>query len=106
HGEPVEPRGRSHRVPDLVLRQAQDEVSGLMCSTSRGCSMFALRFIRLALVIFSLFILPAQAQDAPIDIPASVAALGEASLRELSRIVADLSSTGDTAVIPVLNALG
>src|SRR5690606_20583956 len=29
HGEPVEPRGRgtAHGEPDLVLRQAQDEVS-------------------------------------------------------------------------------
>lgn len=65
-----------------------------------------LTFLRTLLLALSLSLLPAQAQDTPVNIPASIAALGEASLRELTQIVTDLASTGDTAVIPVLNALG
>lgn len=63
-------------------------------------------FLRLALLTLSL-LLPAQfAQAQPTDIPARIAAMGEANLRELTSIVTDLAATGDPAVVPVLTALG
>ncbi|RYH00617.1 MAG: urea ABC transporter permease subunit UrtB, partial [Alphaproteobacteria bacterium] len=64
------------------------------------------RVIRLVLVFLSL-LLPlqlARAQDT-IDIPAKIAAMGEANLKELTQIVTDLASTGDNSVVPVLTAL-
>jgi urea transport system permease protein len=64
------------------------------------------RAIRLVLVFLSLLIPSVKAQDTQVDIAASVAAMGEANLRELTQIVTDLASTGDTSVIPVLTALG
>ncbi|MBN9334188.1 urea ABC transporter permease subunit UrtB [Devosia sp.] len=66
------------------------------------------QILRLALLTLSL-LLPTQmvrAQDAAVDIPAQVTALGEASLRELGTIITTLASTGDPAVVPVLTALG
>ena len=69
--------------------------------------MLNLRALRLVLLALPfLFIQPVQAQDAPIDIPASIAAMGEASLKELSQLVTDLAATGDASVVPVLTALG
>jgi urea transport system permease protein len=69
--------------------------------------MLILRALRLVLLALPFLLVPAsQAQDAPIDIPASIAAMGEASLRELSQLVTDLASTGDPAVVPALTALG
>ncbi|MBJ3783700.1 urea ABC transporter permease subunit UrtB [Devosia sediminis] len=64
-------------------------------------------FLRLALLTLSL-LLPMQtvhSQDT-VDIPAGIAAMGEASLRELGDIVTSLAGTGDPAVVPVLTALG
>lgn len=62
--------------------------------------------LRLALVLLPLFILPAaRAQDPASDIPALVQSMGEASLRELGQIVTDLAATGDTSVVPALQAL-
>ncbi|SMQ70089.1 amino acid/amide ABC transporter membrane protein 1, HAAT family [Devosia lucknowensis] len=61
--------------------------------------------LRLALLTLSLFC-PALAQAQTTDIPARIAAMGEANLRELTQIVTDLAATGDAAVIPVLTALG
>jgi len=64
--------------------------------------------LRLALLTLSL-LLPghaARAQDAVVDIPAQIQAMGEASLRELGQIVADLTATGDPTVVPALTALG
>ena len=65
------------------------------------------QLLRLALLTLSL-LLPTQiarAQDAPVDIPAQIAAMGEASLKELTQIVVELASTGDNSVVPVLTAL-
>jgi urea transport system permease protein len=62
--------------------------------------------LRLALLTLSL-LLPMQiahAQDT-VDIPAQIAAMGEASLKELGQIVTDLASTGDPSVVPALTAL-
>ena len=69
--------------------------------------MLNLRALRLVLLALPFLFLSfgTKAQDAPVDIPASIAAMSEASLRELGQIVSDLTSTGDTAVIPTLNAL-
>jgi urea transport system permease protein len=70
-------------------------------------AMLNLRALRLVLLALPfLFIQSVQAQDDPIDIPASIAAMGEASLRELSQLVTDLAATGDASVVPVLTALG
>ncbi|KQT44690.1 urea ABC transporter permease [Devosia sp. Leaf420] len=63
------------------------------------------QLLRLALLTLSLLISTlAQAQTT--DIPARIAAMGEANLRELTQIVTDLAATGDPAVVPVLTALG
>ncbi|MCP8883686.1 urea ABC transporter permease subunit UrtB [Devosia sp. XJ19-1] len=64
--------------------------------------------LRVVLLILSL-LLPSnalRAQDTPIDIPAGIAAMGEASLKELGQLVTDLAATGDSAVVPALTALG
>jgi urea transport system permease protein len=71
--------------------------------------MLILRALRLVLLALPFLLLPAnaiRAQDTPVDIPASIAAMGEASLRELTQIVVDLASTGDPSVVPALTALG
>jgi urea transport system permease protein len=71
-------------------------------------AMLNLRALRLVLCTLPfLFIstLLAHAQES-VDIPASIAAMGEASLRELTQTVVDLAGTGDPAVVPVLTALG
>ena len=71
--------------------------------------MLTLRAIRLVLLVLPFLLLPsaaARAQDAAVDIAASIQAMGEASLRELAQIVSDLASTGDPAVVPALEALG
>ncbi|WEJ34673.1 urea ABC transporter permease subunit UrtB [Devosia sp. SD17-2] len=60
-------------------------------------------FLRLALLALSL-LFPATAQ-AQTDIPTAIAAMGEASLKELGAIVTELATTGDTAVVPALTAL-
>ncbi|UYO00817.1 MAG: urea ABC transporter permease subunit UrtB [Devosia sp.] len=63
--------------------------------------------LRLALVLLPLFMTPAAiAQDATVDIPAQITAMGEANLRELTEIVSTLAATGDPAVVPALTALG
>nr|WP_314258515.1 urea ABC transporter permease subunit UrtB [uncultured Devosia sp.] len=65
--------------------------------------MLNLRTILLALLALPFLLTPARAQD--VDIPASIAAMGEANLRELTQLVSDLAATGDPAVIPALEAL-
>ena len=66
------------------------------------------QILRLAMLTLSLLLLSqmARAQDATVDVPSRIAAMGEANLRELTQIVTDLASTGDSAVVPVLTALG
>jgi urea transport system permease protein len=71
--------------------------------------MLNLRAFRLVLCMLPmLFIQPLQAhaQDAQVDIPASIAAMGEAGLRELGDLVTALAGTGDPSVVPALTALG
>jgi urea transport system permease protein len=64
------------------------------------------RLIRCLVLLPLLMISAPRAQDAaPVDIPASIAAMGEASLNELGDIVSNLAATGDTTVVPVLDAL-
>jgi urea transport system permease protein len=65
-----------------------------------------LTLLRTTLVALLVLLAPtARAQDT-VDIGASIAAMGEASLRELQEIVTTLASTGDPAVVPALTALG
>jgi urea transport system permease protein len=47
----------------------------------------------------------ARAQQTAVDIPARIAAMAEANLKELQAIVADLAASGDPAVVPTLEAL-
>jgi len=49
---------------------------------------------------------PVQAQDQTNGIPELIAQMGDANLRELEEIVANLTATGDSAVVPALEALG
>ncbi|MHA6297598.1 urea ABC transporter permease subunit UrtB [Devosia sp. CAU 1758] len=70
--------------------------------------MLILRALRLVLLALPFLLLPTtalRAQDAQIDIAASIQVLGEASLRELGQLVSDLASTGDSVVVPTLDAL-
>jgi urea transport system permease protein len=67
--------------------------------------MFISRAARLTLLVLSL-LFPAQlAQAQTTDIPASIAAMGEASLKDLGQLVSDLAATGDPSVVPALTAL-
>jgi urea transport system permease protein len=71
--------------------------------------MLILRALRLVLLALPFLLLPSnaiRAQDAATDIPAAIQAMGEANLRELEQIVADLAATGSDTVVPVLTALG
>ncbi len=70
--------------------------------------MLILRALRLVLLALPFLLLPintARAQDTATDIPALVQSMGEASLRELGKIVTDLAATGEPAVIAPLQAL-
>ncbi|ODT50590.1 urea ABC transporter permease subunit UrtB [Devosia sp. 63-57] len=68
--------------------------------------MTILRAIRLVLMALPFLIFPnAHGQDASADIPALVQSMGQASLKELGQIVTDLAATGDTSVVPALQAL-
>ena len=69
--------------------------------------MLTLRALRMVLLVLPFLLVPAtQAQDTPVDIPAAIQAMGDASLKELGQIVTDLANTGDNAVVPALTALG
>ena len=71
--------------------------------------MLILRALRLVLLALPFLLLPSnaiRAQDATTDISAAIQAMGEANLRELEQIVADLAATGSDTVVPVLTALG
>ena len=65
----------------------------------------AVRFLLVVLALALPSIAPVHAQQAEIDLAARINAMGEASLRELGAIVAELAATGDGAVVPVLQAL-
>ncbi|QQR40146.1 urea ABC transporter permease subunit UrtB [Devosia rhizoryzae] len=58
------------------------------------------------LLVALLLVLAPAAQAQETDIAASVAAMAEASLKELATIVTELAATGDPAVVPALTALG
>ncbi|WIJ26486.1 urea ABC transporter permease subunit UrtB [Devosia sp. RR2S18] len=66
--------------------------------------MLLLRAARFLLLILALTT-AATAQQTSADIPSRIAAMGEAKLRELEEIVADLAATGDPAIVPTLQAL-
>lgn len=71
--------------------------------------MLNLRALRLVLLALPFLLLPnsaIRAQEAATDIPAAIQAMGEASLKELQQIVADLAATGSDSVVPALTALG
>ncbi len=66
---------------------------------------------RLLIAVLAFLLLPLvpahaqQAPAAPVDVAATVAAMGDASLNELRGLVADLVATGDATVVPALEAL-
>lgn len=68
--------------------------------------MPTLRAIRLVFLVLPFLLLPtARAENAAVDIPTEIAAMGEASLKDLGQIVTNLAATGDNSVVPVLTAL-